>query len=637
MVRYSIERWQTQKELRVREQRLNLALDYADVQGWEWYVQDDRQVIFGKLLSAREREEWGFESFLRNVHPDDVDRVRDAVAATLKNPGNRVSTEYRLRQPDGLWRWVVSHATAILEPNAMVTRVVGVNVDITEQKRQQLEMEDSRRLLEQALLQSKTTGWTIDLSTGALSTVGWTARFSDYNSYAESMQAVAPEFLLETASFIASAQLGEPMGPREIAMLQKDGTRQWLEVRAWPVFDSTGQVSRVSGVSMDITERKAREQQEAQQARLRALGTMASGIAHDFNNALSPIVAFAELLQRDERTRQNPARVDEYLGYIVSAAKEAAGVVSRMREFYRPTSVAAPKAVIDVEQLVKQALSVTAPAWKDQALGRGVTIQIVSEMDDGLPFLVGNPNDLQSALTNLLVNAVDSLDSDGVITLFCHAGDGCVELGVRDTGKGMTRDDQQHALEPFFTTKGEKGTGLGLPMVYGAVQRHDGTLLIDSSPGVGTTVTMRLPAGTEKGDAPATESFSRATRSKALHALIVDDELAIRTMLAALLEADGHQVELAEHGLQALEKLRSGSYDLLITDRSMPIMNGDQLAAAVKTMGLDLPIIMLTGFGELMASAEESVAAVDVTLAKPVSWDTLRVAIQQVTSVKHSV
>ncbi|HEX8489609.1 MAG TPA: response regulator, partial [Chthoniobacterales bacterium] len=198
---------------------------------------------------------------------------------------------------------------------------------------------------------------------------------------------------------------------------------------------------------------------------------------------------------------------------------------------------------------------------------------------------------------------------------------------VRDTGTGMTESVRQRCLEPFFSTKGERGTGLGLSMVYGIVERHRGKLEIESAAGQGTTFIIRLPQA-EISDAPAAASAAPRSQSS-LNVLLVDDEPRVLEVVSAYLRFDGHSVATAATGREALEKFRRNQFDLVVLDRVMPEMSGDQTARFLKQVNPDIPVIMLTGFGALIEVSGSQPAAVDVVVSKPVTLDGLRQTIEK--------
>ena len=200
-------------------------------------------------------------------------------------------------------------------------------------------------------------------------------------------------------------------------------------------------------------------------------------------------------------------------------------------------------------------------------------------------------------------------------------GDDAV-IHVRDKGTGMSESVRQRCLEPFFSTKGELGTGLGLSMVHGIVERHRGKLEIESAAGQGTTFIIRIPLA-ESSSLPAA-AISPASLTSSLKVLVVDDEPSVLEVVSGYLRCDGHVVATAASGREALEKFRRNQFDLVVLDRVMPEMSGDQTARFIRQVNQDIPVIMLTGFGALIEVTGSQPAAVDVVLGKPVTLADLR-------------
>jgi CheY-like chemotaxis protein len=277
--------------------------------------------------------------------------------------------------------------------------------------------------------------------------------------------------------------------------------------------------------------------------------------------------------------------------------------------------------------MVEQAVALTRPRWRDEALGSGRTILVEADMRP-VPRILGSESELRELLTNLIFNAVDAMPEGGTIRIRtgvreAPTGDAApqVFLEVSDTGTGMTDEVRRRCLEPFFSTKGERGTGLGLPMVFGIVKRHRGTLDIESAVGKGTTFIVRLPA-----DATETRDVQPRTAAPtgSLSVLVVDDEPIARDVLTEYLTGDGHRVETAVNGREGFEKFKTGSFAVVITDRAMPEMGGDQLATMVKEQAPSTPVVLLTGFGDLMNAAGEKPDGVDLVVKKPIRLSTLR-------------
>ncbi|HEY3836189.1 MAG TPA: ATP-binding protein, partial [Bryobacteraceae bacterium] len=378
------------------------------------------------------------------------------------------------------------------------------------------------------------------------------------------------------------------------------------------------------------------QQTVMQQERLRALGQMASGIAHDINNAITPVALYTESLLESEAGLSQRAR--KYLEITQRAIGDVAQTVARMREFYRrqePQLVLAP---VDLGRLVQQVLDLTRARWSDMPQQRGFTIHLRIELAPRLPAVAGVESEIREALTNLIFNALDAMPEGGTLTLRTRAaaasGDQ-VELEVADTGAGMDEDTRRRCLEPFFTTKGERGTGLGLAMVYGVVQRHNGHIDIESTPGAGTIVSLRFP------QAPVTDgrvlSEGPGPIPARMRILVVDDDPLLIRSLRDTLESDGHVVTTANGGqegiaaFQAAEK--SGDrFAAIVTDLGMPDVDGRKVASAVKGVSPTTPVILLTGWGQRLEVEGGAPPHVDRMLSKPPKLRDLRTALSELTS-----
>jgi len=252
---------------------------------------------------------------------------------------------------------------------------------------------------------------------------------------------------------------------------------------------------RTAELSSALTELKQTQKQIVQQERLRAFGEMAGGVVHDFNNALISIIGYSDLLMEDPDILADRPMTLSYLKTMNTAGRDAAQVVSRLRDFYRSRESEDIFAPVDLNEVIEQSVSLTQPKWKTQALTSGHKIEMELDLEK-LPPVSGNPAELREALTNLIFNAVDAMPAGGRVTLRSRPKDDAVLFEISDTGTGMSEDVRTRCLEPFFSTKGEKGTGLGLSMVFGIIKRHNGTLDIQSAVDRGSTFRIRLPAET---------------------------------------------------------------------------------------------------------------------------------------------
>ena len=402
--------------------------------------------------------------------------------------------------------------------------------------------------------------------------------------------------------------------------------RQEIEVRA-----QTEEKLREANERLEVavTALKQTEKQAAQQERLRALGQMATGIAHDFNNALSPILTYSSMLLEPSTDLEDKDQLIDDIKMIHTATRDAGKVVQRLREFYRESDDGDETEAVDLNEQVRTVIGLTRPRWMDEAAARGANINIEEDLGEIEP-VTGNASQIREALTNLILNAADAIPDAGTISFRSRAEDKHVILELSDTGVGMPEDVVDKCMDPFFSTKGEMGTGMGLAMVYGIMQRHNGEYEITSEVGKGTTFTIRLPINTDEGEPKQTEPDQDQEASRPGHILIVDDDPMGLRALQGILTADGHSVEVATDGRDGLEKFRAGRFDLVVTDRAMPHMGGDQLAYSVKELAPNQPIIMITGFGDIMAASGEKPPNVDALVSKPIDPKVFRGALRQV-------
>ena len=323
---------------------------------------------------------------------------------------------------------------------------------------------------------------------------------------------------------------------------------------------------------------------------------------------------------------QDTDQARKFLTIIHSAGQDAALVVSRLRNFYRPREQSDVFAPIDLNQIAEEAVPITQPKWKDHALEGGRVIRVELDLAK-VPPVLGNAAEIREVLTSLIFNAVDAMPEGGTITVRSSFESNRAVLEITDTGTGMTEEIRDRCLEPFFSTKGEKGTGLGLSSALGIIKRHEGTVEITSELGVGTTFRVSLPSLVKvvQEDEDPTPRLGRSLR-----VLVVDDEPVSRHVLEQFLVADGHSVVSAANGAEASAIGESEHFDLMITDHGMPDMNGVQLAAAVRQIHAGHPVILLTGFAEIGTWPQESVPEVDLVLRKPVARGALRKALQTV-------
>jgi PAS domain S-box-containing protein len=368
------------------------------------------------------------------------------------------------------------------------------------------------------------------------------------------------------------------------------------------------------------------QQTVMQQERLRALGQIASGIAHDINNALSPAALYAQSLLAHQPGLSDRSR--EQLAVIQRAIDDVAQTVQRMRAFYLPRGMEHTLTPVDLNQVLIQVIDLTRARWSNIPQERGVVVQVESDLDPSLPKILGAESEMRDAFTNLLLNAVDAMPDGGTVTLRTRqaARDSQVVVEVQDTGIGMSETTRSRCLEPFFTTKGERGTGLGLTSVFGMVQRHGGDFEIDSELGRGTTMRMIFPSAPT---GMSTREQQPVTKLRPLRLLLVDDDPLLLRSLRDALELDEHEVVTADGGQAGIDafalSVKAGEkFDAVITDLGMPYVDGRKVAARIRQLSGQVPIIMLTGWGHRLIATSDQPEHVDRVLSKPPKMAELR-------------
>jgi len=345
---------------------------------------------------------------------------------------------------------------------------------------------------------------------------------------------------------------------------------------------------------------------------LRAMGQLSSGMAHHLNNLFAVILGRVELMMG----KVQEAGVRRSLEIIQRTAQDGAEVVRRVQRFSRVQPVS--DVAVDLNQLVQEVVELTRPRWLDEAQLRGARIEVKVEAGV-IGAAAGEPAPLREVLMNLLLNAADAIpQGGGTVTLKTWSKDDRVYCLVTDTGAGMPEEVRRRALEPFFTTKGPKATGLGLSVAYGTVQRYGGTLTVESTEGQGTAVEISLPTASKATAVAKLSPLAQKVPALPLRILVIDDELQVRSTLAEMLEEQGHSVTQAPGGREGLSFLESNRelVDVVVSDLGMPDMTGWDVAAAIQERWPGLPVGLITGWGETEITREER-SRVNFVINKP--------------------
>lgn len=568
------------------------------------------------------------EMYYARVHPDDRARVIMA-ASTVTTKGTIDPFPYRLVRDDGSFDWVVGPSKIERDADGNLTRVIGAIVRITDQHVANERLAQVNALLADTQRAAGIGSYSYDVNANRLE---WSEQLYRMlgvgpgtpvdGDLAESL--VHEEDRAREKEWAAALFTGAQLPPLLVRMIRpSDGRIIYVESISRFVQRPTGPC--IVGVSQDVTARVEMEQELRHVARNEAVGALAAGVAHDFNNYLTVLSAQLEMMRLHGGTPR-PSDLDT----MSSALERCAGLVRQLLAFarkhpYRPERLDLAGRIESVRALFER---VVEPS---------LNIEVVMS---ARPIVQGDAMQLDGALMNLFVNARDAMTGGGTLRVELDErdlGDGdarlegrltpgrYARLAVSDTGVGIASEHLPHVFEPYFTTKTmDRGTGLGLAAVLGTTRQHGGAVHIASEVGRGTTVELFLPVSGGKSGPMRVVSVPGTVAP--LRILLVEDLAVVREALAALLESDGHTVDTAVDGRDALDRVHAhGPFDLVISDVTMPRMSGIELARELTSSTPPVPVLLMTGYSDHSAAQ-----AVAVTLDKPFSRDDLIAAMARV-------
>ena len=611
------ERKQAEEQLRHSETRLAQAQRIGQVGSWE-YDMSARSAVFSpecvRLMgfdAGAPRQ--STESILQVIHPEDVERVRQAFRQGLAARA-LVSIEHRLLLKDGVERVVHMHAEVEATPEGRPLRIVGTLQDITAQKRAEEALSAERTLLRTLLDNLPDYVFLKDLQ----------GRYLLSNRAHSAVLCRAPgetpvgrtvhDFLpAELARVYAGADQevlssGQTLLDREEPSIEIPGGQRWLSTTRVPFRDAQGRLAGVLGISHDITERRVLEMRLRQAQKMESVGQLAAGIAHDFNNIMTVVQGHTCLLL-DEPALSPQMR--EALGEVAMSARRATDLTRQLLAFSRRQILQAT--VLDMNRVMQDTVRLL-----QRLVGEPITLEL--EKAPSLPTIRADAGMMEQIIMNLAVNARDAMPEGGTFRLAtgavqvdaawaqrnAEARPGLfVRLSVTDTGCGMDAAVLQRIFEPFFTTKEVgRGTGLGLATVYGIVKQHEGWIEVVSQPGRGTTFHVFLPACAEAAE-PAAEQPGRPAAALAAMPggaetlLVVEDEPPLRQLVERVLKRAGYRTLCAGSGVEALQvwERHSASIDLLLTDMVLPQgITGRDLARRLQAAKPGLKVLYSTGY-----------------------------------------
>ncbi len=632
------ERKEAEHALQLSEERLRLALDAGAMGTWDVSLEtgevkwsEAHQRLFGLVPG-----QFGgtVESFWRYIHPDDLPGIK-AEAARCRENRLPFRHEFRVIWPDSSLHWMSARGTFSYDPDGKPVRLLGVAWDVTERRRAEAER---RRLT--AAIEHAGESFVIIARGGPIVYVNpafeRTSGYSSQEAIGQRWSLVQSDKMDEAfrAGVWATLSTGKTWSGRT-TITRKDGTPVTVECTVSPVMGQGAEIEYMVAVYRDITGQLRMAEELLQAQKIESIGRLAAGVAHDFNNMLTPILGYADILMAG----MHPA--DARYGQLIEIKKAA----ECSRDLTRQLVAFSRKQVLQVKAVdLRDVVS-----GIEQLLRRTVrkNIAVKTTLSASPCPVAVDVGQVEQVLMNLAVNAQDAMPDGGELSIdvapaeidaaFCAAHHGAqpgryAALIVSDTGSGMDTETRQHAFEPFFSTKNDHGTGLGLSSVYGVVKQHSGSIWIDSQPGHGARFSIYLPAAPTQAAQPDGPAPSRQAYRGTETILLVEENEMVRKVTQNLLQMQGYKILSFAGGLEALSAVEEGgaAIDLLLADVVMPEIGGRDLWAQLRRKSPNLRVLFTSGYSDVSAECRGAIEAGTDCIQKPFSAGGLAAKIREV-------
>jgi PAS domain S-box-containing protein len=567
------------------------------------------------------------------VHPDDIHLCEDFLARTLAGNTRRQSVEYRALRKDGTLRWHTSTGSPLRDNTGRVYAYVGVARDITEKKKNDEALRESKQQLDLALGAAAMGVWDWDISSGKVQWAGEHAslfgvEMESFGGTIDDVQSyVHPDDREKGMQVFQRTLEGLQDFDNTYRVIWPDGSVRWLRSSGKLICGTNGDPERIIGVTRDITEEENARKLLLQAEKYKAIADLSAGVAHNFNNILQIILGNANLCG-GFMDSGDMSGLRSSVDQIIESSKFGAETVRRLNN-YAGAGRGEPEMiqeVFDLSELAKQAVDIAEPFWKGGPERQGLEIALTSELAPEA-YVKGNKVEIFEVVLNLIKNASEALSQGGEIKVTVGHDSDHVMLRVMDNGPGIDPEDLSRIFTPFFTTKVQMGAGLGLALAHTIAQKHNGNILAHSEPGGGAQFSLQLPRAQPNGMIP--EEASGTGNLGSLSVLLVDDMEAVLKSLKTGLEKTGHTVMAARSGIEALKIFDENQVDIVVCDLAMPAMSGWEVGRSVKLRCAEkgrekTPFLILTGWGDQSDRKDMmSLAGIDAILEKPVDLSEL--------------
>jgi PAS domain S-box-containing protein len=574
-----------------------------------------------------------FETFIPDADNDTSKLYFD----TIDSGSVPAHHENPIRTRTGQLRDVRWSNTILRDTAGRVVGTASIGEDVTDRRRAEVALVESEERFRQLAEHVTTVFWIVDPIAGttlyispAYETIWGRSRASREANPLGWLDAIHAEDRPRIEAVVVDRPVTEPY-EHAYRILRPDGALRWIHESGFPVRNDAGQIHRVVGMAEDVTDHHLLQEQFHQAQKMQAVGTLAGGIAHDFNNVLAAIQGFTELA----RMSAAEGEVTEYLGAVLTSTGRAASLVRKILAFSQQQEM--DRGPIQIAPIVEESLALLRAMLPS-------TIEFETSPALEVPSVLADASEVQQVMMNLCTNAAQAMgEQPGRLTVSLE---GFVvdeplaashpalrqglyaRLSVADTGCGMDQATASRMFEPFFTTRVQgEGTGLGLAVVHGIMQNHEGVVTVDSRPGEGTTMRLYFPAHHD-GSAEA----EAVPHGQGERILFVDDEASLADMGKRILERLGYSVDARVSALEALDAVRAApeAYDLVVTDYMMPRLTGTGFAQRLQGIRVDLPVILTTGYRASLTVEGVQAMGVRTLLSKPVSVRTLGTVVARV-------